>query len=60
MVQPGVKMEMKISKFVFWIYKQKKYLSFHSRQGYESVYAKTSEEMWELIHLYIETGYKVY
>ena len=46
-------MEMKISKFVFWIYKQKKYLSFHSRQGYESVYAKTSEEMWELIHLYI-------
>lgn len=56
----GEKMEQKELRCVFWVFSKKKYLSLHSRNGYEAVVSKTSEEMWHLIHQYIEVGYKVY
>lgn len=45
--------------FIFWVSKQKKYLSFHSLPGYEIISAETIESMWELVHYYIEAGYRV-
>lgn len=53
----GEKMEQKELRCVFWVFSKKKYLSLHSRNGYEAVVSKTSEEMWHLIHQYIEVGY---
>lgn len=56
----GEKMEQKELHFVFWVFSKKKYLSLYFRNGYEAVVSKTSEEMWNLIHQYIEVGYKVH
>ena len=56
----GKKMEQKELRFIFWMFNKKKYLSLYSRNGYEAVVSKTSEEMWYLIHQYIEVGYKVH
>lgn len=43
----------------FWVMHKKKYLSFQSRPGYEPVSIKNADEMWKLIHQYIEEGYLV-
>ena len=46
-------------RFVFWILTTKKRLSFHFLPGYEIEQSDTKEEMWEKIHSYVDSGYKV-
>lgn len=44
---------------VFWILMTEKRLSFRFLPGYEIVKSDTKEEMWEKIHFYADSGYKV-
>ena len=53
-------MDQKREQLEFWVSKSKKSLCFHAYPNYEEVTSSSRKEMWELIHLYIESGYKVH
>lgn len=38
----------------FWVMHKKKYLSFQLRPGYEAISTENIDDMWKLIHQYIE------
>lgn len=43
----------------FWVMHKKKYLSFQLRPGYEAISTENIDDMWKLIHQYIEEGYQI-
>lgn len=47
------------NKNLFWISKEKKCIAFKSVPGYKSVELSSKEEMWDLIHQLVNTGYRV-
>ncbi|MFR0077507.1 MAG: hypothetical protein ACLRVB_07955 [Blautia sp.] len=55
----GEQVEQKNKVLTFWVLNKKKYLSFRPHSGYEAVIEETAEEMWKLIHQYIEEGYQI-
>ncbi len=44
---------------IFWVMHKKKYLSFQLRPGYEAISTENIDDMWKLIHQYIEEGYQI-
>lgn len=47
------------NKNLFWISKEKNCIAFRSVPGYKSVELSSKEEMWDLIHQLVNTGYRV-
>lgn len=44
---------------IFWVMHKKKYLSFQLCPGYEAISTENIDDMWKLIHQYIEEGYQI-
>ncbi len=46
-------------KFIFWISRRVKCLSFHQEPGYEKMKFTDHKDMWKMVHEFVDQGYLV-
>lgn len=50
---------METTHWILWVSMTMRVLSLKQRTGFEMIEAKTMEEYWEKVYLFLETGYRV-